>query len=367
VVADLEKATQPRQWRLAGTTADFGTSTAYDQCIPAVPSDQRAEHFWVRTFESGAGPDPAVAVQALEISRTSDRADQSYQRTVRAFSSCAAANHQVVKYAVLRGVGDAGSLISMKYVDGSGVHTQQVTVARSGTAVVVWVLESRSATPVFDTELVRLTGASIRRVCGVSSGSCRERPLGAVIMPPPGVDRASGFLTAVDLPVFEGLTEPWVPTASDATRANPAATDCDRADFAAAGAQELSARSFVVPDDPRLAAFFGMTQTLGKFDSVEAADRFLDRVDTSIRGCSDRQVSLEVPATAEVDVPQGRGATYEISLTLSESESLTFRVALIRVGSRVAQVTFTPTQRFDLNPYEFNVLVQRAALRITQL
>jgi hypothetical protein len=79
------------------------------------------------------------------------------------------------------------------------------------------------------------------------------------------------------------------------------------------------------------------------------------------------QAALEVPATAEVDVPQGRGATYEISLTLSESESLTFRVALIRVGSRVAQVTFTPTQRFDLSPHEFNVLVQRAALRITQL
>jgi len=108
-----------------------------------------------------------------------------------------------------------------------------------------------------------------------------------------------------------------------------------------------------------------MTQTLGKFDSVEAADRFLDRVDTSIRGCSDRQVSLEVPATAEVDEPQG--ATYEISLTLSESESLSLRVALIRVGNRVAQVTFTPTQRFDLNTYKLNVLVQRAALRITQL
>jgi len=53
-------------------------------------------------------------------------------------------------------------------------------------------------------------------------------------------------------------------------------------------------------------------------------------------------------------------------LTLSESESLTFRVALIRVGSQVAQVTFTPTQRFDLTPAEFNALVQRAALRITQ-
>ncbi|MDQ3485610.1 MAG: hypothetical protein M3445_09430 [Actinomycetota bacterium] len=367
VVADLERMTPPRQWRLAGTSTDFGTSTPYDECIPGVPSDQRAEHFWVRSFESGAGPDPAVATQALEISRTSDRADDNYQRLLRAFSSCAATNHQIVKYAVLRGVGDVGSLISMKYVDRAGVHTQQVTVAQSGTGVVVWVLESRPAAPIFDFDLVRLTGASIRRVCSVSNGSCGSRPFKTATVPPPSVDRAKGFLTTVDLPVFEGLTEPWVPTSPDASSANPAATECDRADFAGAGAEELSARSFVVPDEPTLAAFFGMTETLGRFESVEAADRFLDRVDTSIRGCEDRQVSLEVPATAEVDVPLGRGATYEISLTLSDTESLTFRVALIRVGSRVAQVTFTPTQRFDLSPYEFNLLVQRAALRITQL
>lgn len=365
-IADLKRATSPMPWRLVGTSRDFGASTPYDDCIPAVPRDRRAEHFWVRTFESGRGPSKTAATQALEISRTSDRADRNYRRLISDFSSCAADNHQIVKYAVLGGVGDAGSLISMRYVDAAGIHGQQVTVTQTGTAVNVWVLESGNATTVADARLVRLSGSSTARVCAVSKGSCGLRPFTAVTVPPPSIDRAKGFLTTVDLPVFEGLTDPWVPTSPDATRGNPAATDCDRANFAEAGATHLSARSFVVPDAPALSALFGMTETLGTFDSVKAADSFLDSVDSSVRGCNDRQVSLEVHANETLKVPQGKGRMYVISLTLSESSSVTFRVALIRVGSKVAQLTFTPTQRLDLSPSEFKVLIQRAALRITQ-
>lgn len=365
-LTDLRKLRTPRPWRLTGTSTDFGVTRPYDECLLAVPSDPRAEHSLVRTFESGPGRRPAVATQALEVSRSTAAADLNYQRLVKTYSGCLADTHQVESYAMLRGVGDAGSLITMRYVDRRGVHHQQVALAQSGRSVITWIVDSPDAGPVVGTRLVVLTAASVHRVCSASMGSCGRRPYLTVEQPPPSVDRSKGFLTAVDLPVFDGLTDPWVPISSSTARDNPAATECDRADFVGAGAQQVRARSFVVPDAKQLPSIFGMTETVGRFASVEAAEAFLDQVDTSVQGCNERQVSLEVTSTTPVTVTQGGGRTYEITLAASETRTITFRVALIRVGTQVAQITFTPSARFDLSPEKFDQVVERAALRATQ-
>ncbi len=365
-VTDLETFTRPRQWRLSGTSLDFGTSTPYDECLAVVPSDHRPEHFWVRTFSTGQGLSLAVANQAVEVSRSSQRAGRSYRRLIRDFSGCAAENHQVLRYARLRGVGDSGRLIAMRYVTKTGVHPQQVVVAKAGTANVVWVFDARLGAPFLDARLVRIAGASVRRICGEAAGRCGSRPYTAVEMSPPSVEGANGFLADVDLPLFDGLIAPWVAIPVDATRSNPAATECDRADFAEAGAKELRARSFVKPAARHLDAFFGMTQTLGTFGSVSAANGFVNRIDSAVQSCDDRQLSLEVDSDGQLALPRGSARTYLIELTLAEDRSLIFRMALIRVGSRVAQLTFTPAGSFDLTSTAFTDLVQRAALRIAQ-
>ncbi len=363
---DMRKLRTPRPWRLTGTSPDFGVTRPYDECLLAVPSDPRAEHSLVRTFESGQGRRPLVATQSLEVSRSTGAADRNYLRLVKMYSGCLADNHQVERYALLRGVGDAGSLITMRYVDRRGIHYQQVAIAQSGSSVITWIVDSPSAAPVLGTRLVVLTASSVHRVCAASLGSCGRRPYLAVEQPPPSLDRAKGFLTAVDLPVFDGLTDPWVPTRPSTAQVNPAATECDRADFVGAGAQQVRARSFVVPDAERLPSIFGMTETVGRFASVETAEAFLDQVDTSVQGCNERQVSVEVNSTTPITVTQGDGRTYEITLMASESRTITFRVALIRVGTQVAQITFTPSARFDMSPEEFDQVVERAALRATQ-
>lgn len=363
---DMRKLRTPRPWRLSGTSPDFGVTTPYDDCLVAVPSDPRAEHSLVRTFESSPGRRPLVATQSLEVSRSTAAADRNYLRLVKTYSGCLADNHQVERYALMRGVGDAGSLITMRYVDRRGIHHQQVAIAKSGSSVITWIVDSPSAAPVLVTRLVVLTASSVHRVCAAAAGSCGRRPYLAVEQPPPRLDRATGFLTAVDLPVFDDLTDPWVPTRLRTARVNPAATECDRADFVGAGAQQVRARSFVVPDAQRLPSIFGMTETVGRFASIDDAAAFLDQVDTSVQGCNERQVSLRVNATSPIAVTRGNGRTYEIILSASESRTITFRVALIRVGTQVAQITFTPSTRFDMSPEEFDRVVQRAALRVTQ-
>ena len=362
----VRKLSHSDPWELGKTSDDFGASAPYDECLKAVPSDRKAAHFFVRTFHSGSGPRPVTATQSLEVSRSIEAADGNYERLVKSFSACAAPNHQITGYRTVRGVGDASSIVALKYVDSQGVHDELVGISQSGIATSVWVIDTPHGEAASSRQLTSLMASSVQSVCGISMGGCSRRPFIVVGQVPPKVDRAKGFLTAIDLPVFPGLTEPWVGTSPSTVKTNPAATQCDQADFAGAGAKDLAARSFVVPSARTLATTFGMTETRGVFASVNDADTFIAHVSQNIRRCHDRQLSLAASAPQSVSMVAGSGRVWTIRLSMSQSKRLTFRVALFQVGTTVGQVTFTPTDRYDLSPSEFASLVRRAALRATQ-
>ncbi len=362
-VAQLKLASP---WQVRATSTDFGTAASYDPCLPTVPVDKLAAHFWVKTFTSGRGAQTAVATEALEVSTSIQAADRTYERLVKSFSACRADNHEISTYSMVRGVGDASVLISLKYVDDGGVRSQLISISQSGVATTVWVVDTPGALPASPQELVRVAASSVQSLCSMSMGGCSRRPYAIVSQVPPRIDKAKGFLTAIDLPVFEGLTEPWMATSPSTVRKNPAATQCDRADFTGGRATKVAARSFVVPSAQTLATIFGMTETRGTFRNVAAANAFVARVTKNVRSCHDRQLSLDVAASRTVRLAPGIGKIWTITLAASKNRDLTFRMALFRVGTTVGQMTFTPTERFDLNPGEFGALVRRAALRVTQ-
>ncbi len=353
-------------WRLTDTSTDFGTTAPYDECLQAVPQDKRAAHFYVRTFQSGRGQHPSIATESMEVSANIQAADRTYLELVKDFSACTADNHQIKSYSLVRGVGDAASIISLKYVDRDGVHDQLIGISQTGIATLTWVIDTPNARAASPQELVRLMATSVQSVCSQAMGGCSRRPFLLVGQVPPKIDRAKGFLTALDLPVFEGLTEPWVATSPSAVQTNPSATGCDQADFAAAKAKDIEARSFVVPSDKTLATIFGMTETRGRFQSVDDASAFMRQVGLNVRRCHDRQLSLDVKSGETFPVEQGFGRSWTITLAASKSRDLTFRMGMFRVGTTVGQVTFTPTPRYDLTPDEYNDVVERAALRATQ-
>ena len=277
-------------WRLTDTSTDFGTTAPYDECLQAVPQDKRAAHFYVRTFRSGRGLHPSIATESMEVSATIEAADRTYLGLVKDFSACTADNHQIKGYSLVRGVGDAASIIALKYVDEDGVHDQLIGISQTGLVTLTWVIDTPNARAASPQELVRLMATSVQSVCSKSTGGCSRRPFLRVPQVPPKIDRAEGFLTALDLPVFEGLTEPWVATTPSTVKTNPASTGCDQADFVAAKAKDIEARSFVVPSDKTLATIFGMTETRGRFESVDDASDFLHQVGLNVRRCHDRQL-----------------------------------------------------------------------------
>jgi hypothetical protein len=368
---DLARVPQVRRlvasntWSLRSTSADFGTSRPPDACLDAVPTSATAVHYWARTFT--AGRIGITVHQALQVARTARSARRAYEAQLRQFGTCSAGSHRVVTTKKVRGVGDAAELVTLQYASGAAVRTEQVAIGRTGSAVTTWVVDEPHLLPVRSAPLVRLLGSSVDKVCHPAGGACAAAPYRTVATAPPPDPVAPGFLSTVDLPLFDGLSSPWVATRPAATSSNPSATECDRADFAGAGAASVQARSYVIPTAQQLPDTFGMTETLGTFSSLKQADAFVSGVAASVAACSNRQLTLGVSDTAQITSGPNGGYVWRIGLQTSSSTTLEFRVAVVRVGTHVAEVTFTPSSAYDVDPAGFAALATRATQRLAQL
>jgi hypothetical protein len=272
----------------------------------------------------------------------------------------------VVSVKSVRGVGNSASLVALQYATVHAIRTKRVAIGRTGTVVTTWILDEPHLSTVPAPRLTRLLGSSVDRVCGDAAGACATPPYQARVVVPPSDPVAPGFLSTVDLPLFQGLSQPWVATRPAPTTDNPAATECDQADFTGAGAASVRARSFVIPAAARLSDLFGMTQTIGTFPSTGAAKAFVGAVATSVAGCSKRQLTLSVTDSSQVTA-SGSGFRWRIELETSPTTTLVFRVAVVRVGRTVTEVTFTPSGGYDPGPAGFATLTSRAAQRLSQL
>lgn len=351
-------------WSLGSTSSDFGGSKAADQCLDAPPTPSTARHYWVRTFSSK--PIGVDVTQTLEVASSASKAASVYASELTQFGTCAPGSHRVISVQRVRGSGDEATVVTLQYADADGIHSKQVAIARSGSAVSTMIVLKANQKPLRSSRLVRLSAASVDKVCGDSGGTCATPPYRESSQVPPPDPVAPGNLSTVDLPLFTGVSEPWVATRPAKTRDNPAATECDRADFSGAGATDVTARSFVIPAAGQLPDIFGITETIGTFTSTGGAKAFVASVATSVAGCANRLLTVSVSDTAQVHSHFGGGFVWRIALQTSQSATLVYRIALVRVGSTVAEVTFTPSGTYDVTPDAFVTIAQRAAARLSQ-
>jgi len=257
--------------------------------------------------------------------------------------------------AVGGGVVVAGGLDSV--TDRTGAAAPEGTATTSAT---------ETTGPTETTQPTETTDPTPRAAAGTSVDERTDRPDQPEPQSPPPTKEAPGFLAATDLPEVPGIRGDWVGTRPVDARRDIAASLCDIAPFSTAGVTQEQTRTYVVPDE-KLSPSFGLSQTLGRFATPPAADRFLEQVRERVASCEQRVSSASVNTSDRVRSPElSAGTRWTLSFDVGQ-RAVRYRLGVVRVGDRLAQILFSPSDRYDITPAAFDRLLVRAGERLREL
>jgi len=361
----VSRADVNARWRTLPAGSPPTTGSVYGDCVQAAVNPP-PDTAWIRDFATGAGRTRSRLRQVLQLAPSDAEAKRAFRQILAGFSICE--GHQLVDYSRVRVLGERTYFIRLLAPGSGGSMVENVVISESGPAVTVLSTTSPSerASALSPSQIVRLAGTAVDRVCSETAGGCALPPYTITGQSPPSDGTASGFLAVVDLPLVPGVSQPWVGTNPKRVTGNPSATACDQADFAGHGATGLMSRSYVIPQATGLPTLFGLSETLGTFPTSEAARAFLGDVTRDVASCHKRQVTLTVLKSTSFSLHRTSGRVWQLRQKVSKKKVVTFRVALVRFGHTVAEVTFTPVGTYDVSQVEFVALARRAAVRLNE-
>jgi DNA-directed RNA polymerase specialized sigma24 family protein len=355
-----------QEWQVLRTgnnTEGTGINSACQQSRFADPDGLSA---MVRTF-GALGTPSRSAVQTVEVSKSATQAAQAFRTTVGWYAGCQVGRLQLLNAYRVDNIGDEAAVLMVRLWQ-EPVTTMSVAVARTGSVTTSTVGTTVGGTPPPAEQITQSLADAVAMLCARSgSEDCAKRPTYSVVPPPPSGE-APGLLAVADLPPVGRIERPWVGTEAVGGRANPAATVCDRASFASAGAARTRSRTYLIPGAP-VPASFGLSETYGTFRSTRAAARFLSDVRARVDSCEDRNLATTVSGSHTVrrGSPQVDLSGWNLSTEISDDETVRFRVGFVRVGRTVAQVTFAPSPRDDISEANFRALLIRSGDRLREL
>jgi hypothetical protein len=171
-----------------------------------------------------------------------------------------------------------------------------------------------------------------------------------------------GLLSAVDLPPVAAVRGPWIGTDPQRPRTNYAATRCDRTTFTGKGIRRPLTRTFLFLQT-RNASQLGLTQTIGSMKQG-AAQAFVDTVRTRVRQCGAADLGTSVTQLASASSKGTDLTVWALSFELNDSQSFPFLMAIVRDGTAVSQLGFTPERDMTMSRSDFIALSRRVLERL---
>ncbi len=344
---DLLDATQirrlapSRSWRTGHTTNNTSGDGLNSVCQQSRFADPNGYNALVRTFRTGGRVTPS-AVQTVEVSRSKAAGRRSFDRTLGWYAGCPAPRVQVVGAYRVHGIGDEAAMLVLHRWR-KPQTTLSVAVARTGPVVTSTIVTTPGASTPAPRRLTRTLATAVHSLCaGTGTTGCVHRPVARDVPPPPSGE-GRGLLAVADLPPVGAIERPWAGTRPVSPRRNAGATTCDEAAFASAGAKQRRSRTYLVPQ-AKVPARFGLTETYGRFRSKKAAARFLADIRAHIAGCEKRDLAAEVDSSRTWHTKHADLSRWDLTLAVSDNEKVKLRIAFVRVGDRVAQLTFVPAR-----------------------
>ena len=357
---EMNRLTRPKaDWTVASTTDGTTGDPIYAPCQQEPFADPDGKQSLLRRYD--AEDDDLTAVQVIEESRSERQSALAFEKMEGWYARCDDDGVQLQSTMGVHGIGDEARAFRLR---DTGKRDTYVTVGivRTGpitTAVIASTKDERAVAPM---RVLSRAGVSVTRMCLPVSGDCTTQPRVKTTTPLP-TGEYPGFLAAYDLPTISNVTAPWVGTDPARSPDNPAATPCERANFGRP--QDPRTRVFVQPTAKKLPQRFGLAETVGTFQAPAKARGFLERAYDSADSCPDRELSASEPIAREL--PEGsEGMAWRFEFEVNEDESVFYRVGLVRAGPRVALLSMSPSETYDVSQREFVNAVVRAGQRLAE-
>ncbi len=361
----VERLDPERPWRVVDTDDDLSSTTPYATCPTKRFANGDPLRAFVRTYEVGGAELNERVAQAIEVARSPEQAEEAYQRMVRWYSDCEHPRVQLVgSYIVQRPFGDFRILRLESHRSPERTFTVGFSHSGTVTSTLVHEIDGTKAPKIDD--FARTLNDSVAQVCKESGGECTE-DIEVVPTDPPPTSEAPQFLGIVDLPPIADIDKVWAGVKPSAKLANPAATQCDTADFGGKTVDATQSRVFVIPEASGLPKEFGVAETVARFTSDDTAKAFMAKVRKKVAKCPDANLSAEVDGEKSISTSNSTGTAWRVGFEVNKKSKVFYRMALIRRGADIAQVTFTPAGKYDISQREFTDLAERAAQRLVYL
>ncbi|HKE71280.1 MAG TPA: hypothetical protein VKB55_18600, partial [Nocardioidaceae bacterium] len=169
------------------------------------------------------------------------------------------------------------------------------------------------------------------------------------------------------LPPVANLAKVWIATPPKQAKSNRSATTCDQAQFNGNSVSGVQTRFYVVPEAKQLPPTFGISETVAQFKSEKSAKAYQRRLEKRLKSCEDRVLTAHVRDPSRLRAPGVNASAWSLSLEARHNKAVEYRLALVRNGSRLAEILFTPVGRFDVTKGAFNALALRAGQRLAEL
>lgn len=367
----LRSATGRRTWATRSTTTNDEGNGLVVPCQQERYADPRGVATWERSFRSQEDRQPLLeAVQTAELSRTDQAAGRAFTTARDWYGACAEERTQLLGTTRVTGLGDQAMIFAVRSWN-APVTTSVIGVARTGALVTTTATRLQSDDEPDLAAVQRLLSAAVSRLCGLPEGGACVGGAGLQPAAPLPVGPAPGLLSEIDLPPVSNVARPWVGTEPRQARTNPAATRCEQASFTGryrgATWRDAATRTFLVPE-ARLPDEFGITETAGVLPARQAR-AFVAEVRERLAGCeeTDDGLGTEVEQVATRDEGETSLSAWNVTVQVSDERSVTFRMAILRRGTAVAQLTFVPAQDVSMPREAFLALADRALERLPRL
>jgi len=357
---EMNRLTRPKaDWSVASTTDGTTGDPIYAPCQQEPFADPDGKQSLLRRYE--ASDDGLSAVQVIEESRSERQSALAFEKMESWYSRCDDDGVQLQSTMGVHGIGDEARAFRLRDIGKSDTYVT-IGIVRTGpitTAVIASTKDERAVAPM---RVLTRAGVSVTRMCLPVSGDCTTQPKVKTTKPLP-TGQYPGFLAAYDLPTISNVSAPWVGTDPARSLDNPAATPCERANFGRP--QRPRTRVFVLPTAKKLPQRFGLAETMGTFKTPGNARAFLERAYDSADSCPDRELSASDPIVGEL--PDGTdGRVWRFEFEVNEDASVYYRVGLVRSGPRVALLSMSPSETYDVSQREFVNAVVRAGQRLAE-